>query len=151
MSELSLMEKEIGCKLNIQGHVILVKAPVFPEKTVGGIYRPDGYKEEHEKKYDTGLVIGMGPEAYNSKERFPSGPRCKIGDWVDFAPMEKQRKTYGGHRCYVIEDDTVNLTIDPEEMSKALPDIDLDFGRKDENVSIIDPLNRKQLKEEGRE
>ncbi len=104
-----LMEKEIDCYLPLKGHRLLLKAIVLPEKTKGGIILTENSRDSI--TYDIGLVIGIGSEAYTDIERFPNGPRCKVGDWVDFAPMEKQSKNFNGHPCYIINDDRVNSPI----------------------------------------
>lgn len=106
----SIMLKEIGCYFPVKGHRLLLKAVTLPEKTKGGIILTDNHRDSN-TKYDIGLVIGMGPEAYMDKQRFPSGPRCMVGDWIDFSPFEKQPKNYNDHLCYVINDDRVNYPI----------------------------------------
>jgi co-chaperonin GroES (HSP10) len=104
-----LMEKEIGCSFPIQGHILLLKAVVLPEKTGGGIYLAQETRDQ--ARYDIGLVIGIGPEAYRDPEMFPNGPRCKVGDWIDFKPYEKSPKNYNDHPCFIVQDDRVNYPI----------------------------------------
>ena len=41
------------------------------------------------------FVVKMGPEAYQDKTRFPSGPRCKIGDFVIVRPNSGTRIKIG--------------------------------------------------------
>jgi co-chaperonin GroES (HSP10) len=106
-----LMEKKIGCHLPVEGHRILLKAVTLPEKTKSGLYMSEQSKELAAVGYDIGLVVGVGPEAYRDKERFPYGPRCKVGDWVDFSPFEKQKKKFNNYICFVINDDRVNFSI----------------------------------------
>lgn len=105
-----LMQKELGCVFPVESHRLLLKAVVFPEKTKGGIIFTD-YARDSNVRYDIGLVIGAGPESYKDKERFPLGPRCKVGDWIDFSPFEKQSKKFNNIDCYIINDDRVNFTI----------------------------------------
>lgn len=106
-----LMEREIECSFEVQSFGLLLKALILPEKTAGGLYLPDASRDAAATKYDIGLVIGMGPEAYKDPERFPGGPRCKVGDWVDFKPFEKQQKYYNNYLCFIINDDRVNYPI----------------------------------------
>lgn len=109
-NQLELQEKEIGCSFPVQGHILLLKAIVLPEKTAGGIYLTEMTRDTN-TSYDIGMVIGMGPEAYRDDEMFPNGPRCKVGDWIDFQPYEKCKKFYNGNWCFVIKDDRVNYPI----------------------------------------
>ena len=105
------MEKKLGCSFPIEGHRILLKAVRIPEKTKGGLYVADMSKELSSISYDIGLVVGIGIAAYRDQERFPYGPRCKVGDWIDFSPFEKQKKRFNGHVCFVLNDDRVNFSI----------------------------------------
>ena len=106
----SLMKKEIGCWFPVESHRLLLKAITLPHKTKGGVLLTS-QSRDFNTVYDIGLVIGIGPESYRDPSRFPYGPRCKIGDWIDFAPMEKQKKPYNGYLCYVIHDDRVNYPV----------------------------------------
>lgn len=109
-NQYSLMEKEIGCWLPVESHRLLIKAITLPNQTKGGILLSSMSKDSN-VHYDMGLVIGIGPDAYRDKNMFRSGPRCKVGDWIDFAPMEKQKKHFNGYLCYFINDDRVNAPI----------------------------------------
>jgi len=104
-----LQEQEIGCRVEVVSHNLLLKAVSLPEKTPGGLIIPEEVRESLIKKYDIGLVIGAGPSAFMDRERFPTGPTCKIGDWIDFRKFEKETKYYNDYLCYVIHDDRINL------------------------------------------
>lgn len=119
----SLQEKEIGSYFPVKAHRLLLKAVSLPEKTKSGLLIPDAVRDNMVRKYDIGLVVGAGPEAYMEKRRFPAGPRCKIGDWVDFSPFEKQHKTFDDHLCYFIDDDRVNAVIPTEYLKKVVPEL----------------------------
>ena len=64
------------------GHHILVLILEASEKTRGGIIKPDALRDRETFGNDVAVVLKMGPEAYKSKEHFPSGPWCKEGDTV---------------------------------------------------------------------
>ena len=55
------------------------------EKTKGGLYLGQETLERQQVGSTCGLVLAMGPDCYNDKERYPEGPWCKKGDWVIFA------------------------------------------------------------------
>ena len=49
------------------------------------------------------FVVKMGPEAYQDKTRFPSGPRCKIGDFVIVRPNSGTRLKIHGREFRLIK------------------------------------------------
>lgn len=117
----SFMERKIGCTIPVESHRLLLKAVVLPEKTSKGIYLGTNPKIDG-VNYDIGLVIGIGPEAFKDRRKFPYGPRCKVGDWVDFSPFEKQKKMYNGYLCFVLDDDRVNYPIPLKDIPKIVPE-----------------------------
>ena len=65
------------------------------------------------------FVVKMGPEAYQDKSRFPSGPRCKIGDFVIVRPNSGTRLKIHGREFRMINDDSVEGTVeDPRGISR---------------------------------
>lgn len=66
------------------------------------------------------FVVKMGPEAYQDKTRFPSGPRCKIGDFVIVRPNSGTRLKIHGREFRIINDDSVEAVVeDPRGISRA--------------------------------
>ena len=66
------------------------------------------------------FVVKMGPEAYTDKERFPSGPRCKVGDFVIVRPNSGTRLKIHGREFRMINDDSVEGTVqDPRGITRA--------------------------------
>src|ERR1700729_3302396 len=66
------------------GFQILVKTYIPPEKTSGGIYRPDQTLENSAYQNMIGLVLDTGPASFNRGEKFESWGNffAKVGDWV---------------------------------------------------------------------
>ena len=65
------------------------------------------------------FVVKMGPEAYQDKSRFPSGPRCKVGDFVVVRPNSGTRLKIHGREFRMINDDSVEGTVeDPRGISR---------------------------------
>ena len=63
----------------------LLVLPFTPkEKTKGGIIIAQESLDKA-RIANCGYVVKMGPLAYGDKEKFPTGPWCKQGDWVIFA------------------------------------------------------------------
>src|SRR6478609_3209544 len=104
-----IMKQQIGGIIPIKGFKILLKIIELPEQTDSGLYIPETATGDSltSPVGTIGLVIGMGPEAYKDPAQFPYGPRCKVGDLVDFSPYEKEKRTYGGHKCHIINDDRI--------------------------------------------
>ena len=65
------------------------------------------------------FVVKMGPEAYQDKSRFPSGPRCKVGDFVVVRPNSGTRLKIHGREFRMINDDSVEGVVeDPRGISR---------------------------------
>ena len=64
----------------------LLVLPFSPrEKTKGGILIAQESLDKLRIATNCGYVLSMGPLAYHDKEKFPTGPWCKVGEWVIFA------------------------------------------------------------------
>ena len=64
----------------------LLVLPFSPrEKTKGGILIAQESLDKLRIATNCGYVLKMGPLAYHDKEKFPTGPWCKTGEWVVFA------------------------------------------------------------------
>lgn len=93
---------------------------------------------EIEDKYDSGLakagqtihfeevlspvlfVVAMGPDCYKDPLRFPSGPSCKVGDFVLVRPNTGTRIKIHGREFRLINDDSVEAVVqDPRGISRA--------------------------------
>ena len=93
---------------------------------------------EIDKAYDSGLlkadktihfeevmspvlfVMKMGPDAYADKTRFPSGPSCKVGDFILVRPNTGTRVKIHGREFRLINDDSVEAVVqDPRGVSRA--------------------------------
>jgi co-chaperonin GroES (HSP10) len=65
-----------------RGHKVAVLL-VKPPKTLGAIELPDDLRERKTLASTTGVVLGMGPRAYQDEDRFPGGVAdCRTGEVV---------------------------------------------------------------------
>lgn len=104
---------------------------------------PSGYRilcalPEVEKEYESGLlkaketlqhenllatvlfVVSLGPDCYSDKERFPTGPWCKVGDFILVRPNAGTRLKIHGTEMRMINDDSVEgVVLDPRGISRA--------------------------------
>ena len=86
-------------------------------KTKGGILMADETIERNTLATVVGYVLAVGPLAYEDKEKFPSGPWCKKGDWVMIGRYAGTRFRIEGGEVRIINDDEVIATImDPADV-----------------------------------
>ena len=96
----------------------LLVLPFSPrEKTKGGILIAQESLDKLRIATNCGYVLEMGPLAYHDREKFPTGPWCKKGDWVIFARYAGSRLPIEGGEVRILNDDEVLGTIkDPESV-----------------------------------
>jgi co-chaperonin GroES (HSP10) len=93
------------------GYRLLVMTAVVPEKTAGGIIRPDHNKAREEKAASFAKVLSMGSEAYKDPDKFPTGAWCEVGDIIAMKPYSGTGFAVGGREFRFINDDTVDGVI----------------------------------------
>ena len=72
------------------GGDVLVATLIEPEKTAGGVYMPQQRTKESEFQSKVGLILAMGPDAFEVDEggfKY-DGPAAKVGDWVLLRPID---------------------------------------------------------------
>ena len=96
----------------------LLVLPFTPkDKTKGGIIIAQESLDKLRIATNCGYVLKIGPLAYNDKERYPTGPWCKKGDWVIFARYAGSRLPIEGGEVRLLNDDEVLGTIkNPEDV-----------------------------------
>lgn len=66
------------------------------------------------------FVMKMGPDCYKDPIRFPSGPSCKVGDFVLVRPNSGTRIKIHGTEFRIINDDSVEAVVeDPRGIQRA--------------------------------
>ena len=66
------------------------------------------------------FVAKMGPDCYKDPIRFPSGPSCKVGDFVLVRPNTGTRIKIHGTEWRIINDDSVEAVVqDPRGIQRA--------------------------------
>lgn len=102
------------------GYKILIALPNPEERTEGGILKASQTLESEEIGSIVGFVISMGPDAYKSTDRFPSGPYCKEGDWIMMRSYSGTRFKVHGKEFRLINDDSIEAIVeDPRGVAKA--------------------------------
>jgi len=106
---------------NPTGWRIIVLPYKAKEKTKGGIILSDKTVSESQIATNCGLVMEVGPDAYQDEDKFPNGPWCKRKDWVLFARYAGSRINIDGGELRILNDDEILGTIDdPEDILHAL-------------------------------
>ena len=102
------------------GYHILCMVPKAEEEFESGILKADTTMHYEEVLTPVLFVVAVGPDAYQDKERFPSGPLCKEGDFVLIRPNSGSRVKIHGQEFRIINDDSVEATVeDPRGISRA--------------------------------
>ena len=102
------------------GYRILCAIPEIEDTFDNGLIKAD-VTMHHEELLTTVLfVIKMGPDAYKDEKRFPSGPYCKVGDFILVRPHAGTRLKIHGREFRIINDDSVEGVVeDPRGISRA--------------------------------
>lgn len=113
----------------------MYRSEATAEEKASQLPKPSGYHilcaiPEVEKMYDSGLakagetmhieevlttvlfVVDLGPDCYKDTNKFSSGPWCKKGDFVLVRPNSGSRLVIHGREFRMINDDTVEGTVD---------------------------------------
>jgi co-chaperonin GroES (HSP10) len=67
-----------------------------------------------------GAVVDMGEQAYSDDERFPTGPWCKVGDYVMFRMNTGTRFKVGNKEFRLMNDDSIEAVVaDPRGVKRV--------------------------------
>tara|TARA_R110000824_G_scaffold172756_2_gene350715 strand:+ start:872 stop:1270 length:399 start_codon:yes stop_codon:yes gene_type:complete len=103
-----------------KGWRILIGIPKVEEKTAGGLLKADVTKDIEQVSTVIGLVLKMGSQCYNDKERFGDEPWCQEGDFVLIGAYKGVRFNIHGQEFRLINDDTVQAVVeDPRGYTRA--------------------------------
>ena len=97
---------------NPSGYRILCAIPETEKEFDSGIAKPDSLIRTDELLTTVLFVVKIGPDCYNDKERFPTGPWCKQGDFILVRPNAGTRLVIHGREFRIINDDSVEAIVD---------------------------------------
>ena len=99
---------------------ILCVLPEIDDKFDSGLVKSGQTMHFEEVMSPVLFVVAMGPDCYKDPSRFPSGPSCKVGDFVLVRPNTGTRIKIHGREFRLINDDSVEGTVqDPRGISRA--------------------------------
>ena len=77
-----------------------------------GLIKADETMRNEETLTTVLFVVDMGPDCYKDPDKFPTGPWCKQGDFVLVRPHAGTRLVIHGREFRIINDDSVEGTVD---------------------------------------
>jgi len=99
---------------------LLTVLPEIDEEYESGLVKAGTTMHYEEVLTPVLFVIKLGPDAYKDANRFPSGPSCKVGDFVIVRPNSGTRIKIHGKEFRIINDDSVEAVVqDPRGISRA--------------------------------
>ena len=120
--ENAVTDEEIEAQLpKPVGYKLLIALPQV-EETLGemGIIKAQNTIHEETLMSVVGLVLDIGEQAYTDKDRYPTGPWCKVGDYVVFRANSGTRVKVNGVEYRLMNDDSIDAVVaDPRGVSRA--------------------------------
>lgn len=102
------------------GYKLLIALPTVEKTYESGLLKADKTIFEEQILSTIGLVLDMGEQAYNDKERYPNGPWCKVGDYVMFRTSTGTRFKMDGAEYRLMNDDSIEAVVaDPRGITRA--------------------------------
>jgi len=115
----TVLLKALGDLSNIEifNNQLLIAIYERPEKTAGGLYLADQTRNEDRYQGKVGLVVKIGPLAFQNDERNDfRGQSVEVGDWVGYRVQDGWSLIVNGPQgkvfCRMLEDVHVRLRID---------------------------------------
>jgi co-chaperonin GroES (HSP10) len=94
------------------GYRILCAIPDIEDAYESGLLKAEATINFEEKLATVLFVVALGPDCYKDPTRFPSGPWCKVGDFIVVRPNSGSRLNIHGKEFRMINDDTVEAIVD---------------------------------------
>lgn len=106
--------KEIGdlSQIELFNNQLLLAVYLRPEKTKSGFYLPDQNREEDKFQSKVGLLVKMGPSAFEDADgAWFKDLEINLHDWLVVRPSDSWSITINGVLCRVIEDSLVKMRV----------------------------------------
>jgi co-chaperonin GroES (HSP10) len=101
-------------------YYLLCMLPKAEENIEGSSLIKTSTMMHHEELLSPVLFVAkIGPDAFKDDKRFPSGPSCKVGDFIMVRPNSGTRMKIHGTEWRLINDDSVEAVIqDPRGIQR---------------------------------
>lgn len=101
------------------GYRILCAIPEAEEAFDSGLLKSDETRRHDELLTTVLFVVDMGPDCYQDKDKFPTGPWCAKGDFILTRPNAGTRLVIHGREFRIINDDSVEAVVqDPRGITR---------------------------------
>jgi len=98
---------------------LLCMLPKAEDEYEGGLLKASQTMQYEELLSPVLFVAKIGPDAFKDATRFPSGPSCKVGDFVLVRPNTGTRMKIHGTEWRLINDDSVQAIVqDPRGIQR---------------------------------
>lgn len=95
------------------GDMVLIGTYIRPQKTAGGIIRPDSNVQEDVWQGKVGLVLKLGQDAFEDTADYGfNGQRVDIGEWCVYKGGDAWSLMVNGYPCRLVRDVNIKLKID---------------------------------------
>ncbi len=100
-------------------HVLCMLPKAEEEFSESGIVKSATMMHHEEILSPVLFVAKIGPDAFKDEKRFPSGPSCKVGDFIITRPNTGTRMKIHGTEWRLINDDSIQAIVqDPRGIQR---------------------------------
>jgi len=100
-------------------HILCMLPRAEEEFSESGILKSATMMHHEEILSPVLFVAKIGPDAFKDEKRFPSGPSCKIGDFIITRPNTGTRMKIHGTEWRLINDDSIQAIVqDPRGIQR---------------------------------
>src|SRR5437879_9689327 len=98
--------------IEVIGDMVLVATYIRPEKTSGGIIRPDANKQEDVWQGKVGLVLKWGPDAFiDPATGSVYEQKVNVGEWCVYKIGDAWSFNYRDYPCRLVRDVNIRMKI----------------------------------------
>jgi len=121
MSDTPLSDEDFEAQLPTPvGYKLLIALPEVEKTFASGILKSDSTLHQETVLSIVGLVLDIGAQAYKDPDRYPTGPWCKVGDYVIFRANTGTRIKVNGKEYRFLNDDSIDGVVsDPRGIARA--------------------------------
>ncbi len=95
---------------------VLIGTYIRPEKTSGGIIRPDANVEEDVWQGKVGLILKFGQDAFVDTDDYKFTLIPQTHDWVVYFVGDAKALTINGCPCRLVRDVNIRMTVDDPQL-----------------------------------
>lgn len=102
--------------VGICGDYVLIGTYIRPEKTSGGIIRPDANVEEDVWQGKVGLILKFGMDAFANTDDYKFSFIPQVHDWAVYFIGDAKALTINGYPCRLIRDVNIRMVVDDPQL-----------------------------------